>query len=242
MRSPSPASSSGASAAWPSLRWTTAGSIPRARSARTPPTPSRMYCESRVRSSATYRRVVIQRSSGPFSGTLGVEQEQRHATDVDAPDLGDDIGVVDRHRDRQRLAGLVGHQRRRQPLRIGVDPVLVLPTACVDPLTEVALAVHQADGDHRQPAIGRLLEQVAGERTEAAGVHRQRQVHAVLGAQERDRPVDRKPRVGGALQIGVDGRLEHGRALDERRVGRGAAQRLDRGLLQQANRVLRGTA
>ena len=150
----------------------------------------------------------------PILRTLGVEQEQRHATDVDAPDLGDDIGVVDRHRDRQWLAGLVGHERRRQPLRIGVDPVLVLPTACIDALTEVALAVHQADGDHRQPAIGRLLEQVAGERPEAAGVHRQRQVHAVLGAQERDRPVDRKPGVGGALQIGVDGRLEHRRAFD----------------------------
>ena len=67
-RSAGAASSSGASAAWPSFRWTTPGSIPSARSARTPPTPSRTYCARRVSGSATYSRAVIQRSSGPFSG------------------------------------------------------------------------------------------------------------------------------------------------------------------------------
>ena len=45
------ASSSETNAAWPSLRCTMLGSIPSASSARTPPTPSSMYCASRVSSS-----------------------------------------------------------------------------------------------------------------------------------------------------------------------------------------------
>jgi hypothetical protein len=89
----------------------------------------------------------------PVLRKLRVQKEQRHPPHVDAPDLSDHVGVVDRNGHRQRLARLVCHQRRRQPLGIGVDPVLVLPSAAVDALAEVALAIHQADRHHRQPAI-----------------------------------------------------------------------------------------
>ena len=68
----------------------------------------------------------------------------------------------------------------------------MLPAAGVDPLAEVALAVHQADRDERQRAVGRLLEDVAGERAEAAGVDRQRAVHAELRAEVRDRALGRR--------------------------------------------------
>ncbi len=62
------ASSRAAIDACPSLRCTTPGSIPRARSARTPPIPSSAYCASRVPWSPVYRRPVIQRSTTLFSG------------------------------------------------------------------------------------------------------------------------------------------------------------------------------
>ena len=60
----------------------------------------------------------------------------------------------DRHRDRDRLAVVARDERGGQAVRIGVDPVLVLPAAGVDALAEVAVAVQEADGDQR-PARGR---------------------------------------------------------------------------------------
>ena len=113
--------------------------------------PSSAYCASRTSGSPTYRREVIQRSRDAVLGPVGVEQQQRHAADVDAPDLGDDLALADRHGDRQRLAVLAGDERGGHAVGIGVDPVLVLPAGGVDALAEVAVAVHQADRDERQP-------------------------------------------------------------------------------------------
>ncbi len=233
-----PASCTGASIGWPSLRWITPGSNPSAVSARTPPAPSSTYWARRMCSSDSYSRAVIQRSIAPFSGRSVSSRNSGIAADVDAPDLRGDLGVVDRDLDLQRGIAGAGHERGRQPLRIGVDPVLVLPSAGVDALAEVALAVHQADRDERDRAVRRLFQQVAGERAEAAGVDRQRDVQPVLGAQERHRPggVDRGIR--RAVQIGLDLGLDRGGPLDQLAIGGGAAQRAQRGLLEQPNRVL----
>ena len=173
-------------------------------------------------------------------GEVGVEQEQRDAADVDAPDLGRYVRVVDRDLDRQRPVVGAGDERGRQPLRVGVDPVLVLPPAGVDPLAEVALSVHQPDRDHRDRAVGGLLEQVAGERAEAARVDRHRHVDPVLGAQERHRPGGVDRRVVRALEIGLDLGLDRGGPLEQARVGGGAAQGGCRCLLQEADRILVG--
>ena len=88
--------SSAANAAWPSFMWTTPGSIAeRLAARRSPPTPSSAYCARRVSASPSYRREVIQRLMRVVLGQLGVEQEQRHAADVDPPDLRDDVVVAD---------------------------------------------------------------------------------------------------------------------------------------------------
>ena len=90
---------------------------------------------------------------------------------------------------------------RRDAVGIGVDPVLVLPAGAVDALAEVAVAVHQPDRDERERAVGGLLEDVAGEHAEAAGVDRQRAVDGVLRAEEGDGALRRH--AGGRDRLGA---------------------------------------
>ena len=179
------ASSSVANAAWPSLRCTTPGSTPSACSARTPPMPSSRYWLRRTSPSPTYRREVIQRSATSFSGrsasssssgTRPTSTRQICATRSRSPE---------RDGDRDGLAVLAGDERAGHAVGVRVDPVLVLPAGGVDALAEVAVAVHQADGDERQRPVGGLLEDVAGEHAEAARVDGQRPVDGVLRAEER---------------------------------------------------------
>ena len=79
------------SAEWPSLRCQTAGAMPSARSARTPPTPRTSSWWSRISRPRTYRMLVIGRSASAFSGRVRVEQQDRHAADLGQPD-GDRTG------------------------------------------------------------------------------------------------------------------------------------------------------
>ncbi len=178
------------------------------------------------------RREVVLRA-------LGVEQEQRHAADVDAPDLSRHLEPADRDGDRDRRTVVAGDERGGQALGIGVDPVLVLPAAGVDALAEVALAVHQPDGHERQRAVRCLLEDVPGERAEPTGVHRQRPVHAELGTEVGDRVLRRRRRLrGGTREVGAHRRLDLIDALEQVGIGRRAGERLQTGLAQEPHRVL----
>jgi hypothetical protein len=171
-------------------------------------------------------------------GAVGVEQQQRHAADVDAPDLGDDRALPDRHADRERLAVVAVHERRGHAVGVGLDPVLVLPARGVDPLAEVAVAVHEPDRHQRKPHVRGLLEDVAGQHAEAAGVHGERLVDRVLGAEEgggavlgdrRAQPRLRQPR--------GDGVHERAHAPAELVVAGQLVQPRRRGLGQQPHRV-----
>ena len=79
-------------------------------------------------------------------------QEDRDAADLDSPYLHHDVLALHGHRDGQRRAGRVAHERGGQELGIRGHPVLVLPAAGVQPLPEVALVVHEPDGHERQVA------------------------------------------------------------------------------------------
>ena len=233
------AASSEMNAAWPSLRCSSPGSIAerleRAHAAdaeqdvlRQPPVG---LADVEPRRDPAGRDVVLR--------PLGVEQEQRDAADVHAPDLGRHLEPAHGHGDGQRRAVGTRHQRGGQPLGIRVDPVLVLPAAGVDALAEVALAVQQPDRDERQRPVGRLLEDVAGERAEPAGVDRERLVDAELRAEVGDRVVRRRRTLGrGALEVPAHLGVERRDALEQRAVARGALQPFRGRLLQQSHRVL----
>ena len=87
--------------------------------------------------------------------------------------------------------------------------------------------------------IGRLLEDVAGQRSETAGVDRQRHVHRVLGAQERNRALwsdQTRVRLRGH-QI-VDLCLQNACAVQKLAVGRGTRERGGGAVLKQRHRVV----
>ena len=205
-----------------------------------PPTPSSRYWARRRSRVAGVQARGDPARHGAVLGAVGVEQEERHAADVDAPDLRDDLLGADRDGDGDRLAVVAGDERHRQALGVGRHPVLVLPARRVDPLAEVALAVEQADGDERQRAVGGLLEDVAGQRPEAAGVDRQRGVDAVLRAEEAHRTLGagRPGGLRGPGEVGADALLERPAALDQVVVGGRALQCVGQRLGQQADRVL----
>ena len=158
---------------------------------------------------------------------VAVQQIERDAADIDAPDLGAHTLAADRHSHGQRRTVGAADERRRKTVRVGVDPVLVLEAVGVDALAEVALAVEQADPDERQGVVGSLFEEVPGERSQASRVDRQRAMHAELGAEERAQArgharVDRRR----TRKIGRERRLGAAYSLQQLAVVGGPRQRL----------------
>ena len=103
---------------------------------------------------------MIQRSTGSFPGQVGVEEVERHAADVDAPDVEGDGAAEQLELELERPAA-----RPATSCTAGVrsgnelQPVLLLPAGAVEPLVEVAAAVEEADrrrtaAPDRSPASG----------------------------------------------------------------------------------------
>ncbi len=117
---------------------------------------------------------MIQRSDGVFSTGTAIEQEQRHSADVSAPHLHRDVVAASRHTNLQGPPARVCNPHHRQALGVGIEPVLVLPPRLVESLLERTLRVQQPEA-HRGDALVRLLlQEVAHQHAEAAGVDRQR--------------------------------------------------------------------
>ena len=97
-----------------------------------------------------------------------VEQVERHPPDLHPPGAhGDRVaGEVDHHPHPGVDDGQAGRVEPREPLD--------LVALRVEALTEVALGVEQADGDHGHTEVARRLQMVAGEHAEAAAVLGQR--------------------------------------------------------------------
>ena len=177
------ARSSAASAGWPSFRCTTAGSMPSAsQHARAADAEQAVLREPDVRVAVVgaRRRPAADRV---VLGQLGVEQEQRHAADLHAPDLERDRAAEER---RPRAAAASPSAPLTSAIGSVVGSWSSQYSCCVpvqvEPLHEVAAAVEEPDADHRQAAVARLLEHVARQHAEPARVAGQRGVHAELGA------------------------------------------------------------
>ncbi len=103
---------------------------------------------------------------------VGVEQQHRHHMAADADDLvppgaHDHLAPGDAH----------AHARRGlDQCRLGAPRpgLLALLAVGVEPLAEIALAVHQRDRDHRHAAVGGRAHGVAGQHAQPAAVGRQR--------------------------------------------------------------------
>ena len=108
-------------------------------------------------------------------------------------------------------------------------------------LTEVSVAVQQADGDERDSEIGGRLEMVAGEHSESAGILGQRLGQTELGREVGDQSegavralLEPTSARYGVVEIGEAG-VETG--LDPRVVGEAGPPRR-RELLEQPHRVV----
>ena len=145
--------------------------------------------------------------------------------------------VPDRDPDREWRTIGVTDAHHGQHLGIGFDPVLLLPSCPIDALVQVSPAIEQADADERQPLIGRLLQQITGEHPEPSRVHRQRPVHAELGAQERDRPTT-EVRPGRASKVGIEHLGDHVDTGEVLAVGCGLKQRTLGQVSEEANGIL----
>ena len=126
-------------------------------------------------------------------------------------------------------------------LRVDRQPVLLLAAGEVEPLPEVAAAVEQADADHRQRLVARLLEDVAGEHAEAARVDRHRDVERRT-RRRRTRPGRRRPGRGRAGRARSCGDLATSASIRARSSGFRSTRLLRRGpeIGQEAHRIPAG--
>ena len=145
---------------------------------------------------------------------IGVEEEEPDAAEPHLPDRHEHGAIPERHGDDAGAA--VGPDgwldRRIGPVEALVD--FLLPAFRRHRLMEVALRVHEADADERNPEVARFLAVIAGEHAEAAGVDRQRLMERELGGEVGDRAV----RVGvAAVPPRVPRRARRRRAPRSRR-------------------------
>jgi len=168
-----------------------------------------------------------------------VEQVERHAAHLHAPDL---------HRDGHERAVLVSELDdgahwlgvQRHPRRIVLRVALLLPVGVGQALPEVTLAVEEADTDQRDTEVGRRLEMVAGEHAQAAGVDRQAAVESEFGREVRDPETAVLAAAlppGTTVHLGVDRGTDTREALEIVRCSR-ARELLVRELRDERRRVV----
>ena len=119
-------------------------------------------------------------------GQIRIQQVQRHATHSGDPHAGVYGAARKRHVDHNWRALRVEHRAHRHGVRIETIVGLALVARVVDHLAEVAVPIHQPDGDERQTKVAGGLEVVAGQHAEAARVDRQRLGNREFGAEVGD--------------------------------------------------------
>src|SRR5262249_35766757 len=99
---------------------------------------------------------------------VGVEKDERHPTDVDAPELRVDHLVVRiGDLDDEPLALRIEHRRDREARPVVQRILFGLPAVVAQDLAEIAFGVGEADADERETEIARGLEVITREHSEA---------------------------------------------------------------------------
>ena len=180
---------------------------------------------------------------GRVLGVVRVEEIERDAPDIDPPDIDGDRRVDERHPDDERLPVGPGHAGDRRGFAVQPLDDVLLPAVGEEVLVQVSLRVHEPDRDERDVEVGALLEVVAREEPEAAGVERQRVVQAVLGREVGDR--ERGPAAVHLLEPAVlvghvpaEPVHDHVVPVEVRRVGRGGLEDLGGKPAKEADRVV----
>ncbi|CAB4851772.1 unannotated protein [freshwater metagenome] len=102
--------------------------------------------------------------SGIVALDIGVEHEQRDASDIGAPHMCAQRPTAGKpHLDYNRCAVGLTQQGQRQTVGVEYGIGLLLPAVTRERLTEVARPVEQADADDRNSEIARGLQVVARE-------------------------------------------------------------------------------
>ena len=138
---------------------------------------------------------------------LGIEEVDRHPTDVEAP--GADVHVAPEGRHGGEIRHASGPRDRRDGREREVEAfvgILLAPLE-VDGLVEVPVAIEDADANQGHAQVRSRLAVVARQHPQAARVDRYGVVHAELGAEVRDRlramlgPGGREPGAGTGLLV-----------------------------------------
>lgn len=162
--------------AWPSLVWNTRASMPRCRSARTPPMPRRISLAQPVLGVAAVEAVGDHAEVVGVLVDIGVEEQQRGAAYLGTPDLRDELLAGEIHFDLSGpspavLAAIVHRaQRHRHAVGVEVREALLLPAVDRQRLAEVAVSVEQTHADERDGEVGGGLQVIARQNSQAAGV------------------------------------------------------------------------
>ena len=157
--------------------------MPSARRARTPPMPRINSWRSRC---STVAAVEPRRDGARplrIAFDIGIEQIEMDAADLHFPDrqLERVIRIIERDLDQDRLAVVIQHLGRRLGPRFEIGGDILLPAVVVEPLAEISLPIEQRHRHQRQAEIARLLDVIAREHAETAGIDRQNRVQTELG-------------------------------------------------------------
>src|SRR5579859_958272 len=102
-----------------------------------------------------------------------IQQQQVAATDFHAPHFGKNASTPGFNLDHHRPAIFANGDLHRKLIDVGLEVLFPLPSPQVEMLAEVPLPVKQPDSDQGNVKIRRAFDVIAGENSQAAGVHRQ---------------------------------------------------------------------
>src|SRR5579871_4145157 len=111
---------------------------------------------------------------GRVTGNIGIEQQQNAPADLYAPDFREHESAARFNLNGHRLPVHADGGFHRQLADIVLQVRFLLPTAHIQALAEIALAVEEPDADQRDVEVGGALDVIARQDAQAAGIDRKR--------------------------------------------------------------------